>query len=108
MIAYCGMDCDKCEGYLATQENSDVKKAEVAQKWSEQHNADIKPDQINCNGCKSEGIKFFFTENVCPIRKCNVDNNTAHCAVCSQYRCNTLKEFIKEAPIIGEALEALR
>ncbi|WP_084457110.1 DUF3795 domain-containing protein [Desulfogranum mediterraneum] len=108
MIAYCGMDCEKCEGYLATQENSDAKRVEVAEKWSREHNADIKPEQINCTGCKSEGLKFFFTENMCPVRKCNRDKDTVHCAKCSQYRCETLEAFIKEAPPVGEALENLR
>jgi len=37
MIAYCGMDCSKCEGYLATQENSDTKRKEVAKKWTIQY-----------------------------------------------------------------------
>lgn len=32
MIAYCGMDCLKCEGYLATQANSDTKRKKVAEK----------------------------------------------------------------------------
>jgi hypothetical protein len=30
MIAYCGMDCSKCEGYLATKEDNDTKRKEVA------------------------------------------------------------------------------
>ena len=34
MIACCGLDCSKCEAYLATQEDNDVKRAEVAKKWS--------------------------------------------------------------------------
>ena len=30
MIAYCGMDCEKCECHVATKENDDVLRAEVA------------------------------------------------------------------------------
>ncbi len=108
MIAYCGMDCKKCEGYLASKENNDTLRIEVAEKWSQQYNTDIKPEQINCSGCKSEGIKFFFTETMCQLRKCNIEKNTPHCASCSQYRCETLDNFISMAPSVEDALERLK
>ena len=108
MIAYCGMDCSKCEGYLATKEDNDAKRKEVAEKWTIQYNTDIKPEQINCNGCKSDEIKFFFTESMCPIRKCNIEKSTSNCAECSEYKCEKLINFIEMAPPVGEALEALR
>ena len=41
MIACCGLDCSKCEGYLATQEDNDAKRAEVAKKWSVQKFANL-------------------------------------------------------------------
>jgi len=34
MIAYCGLDCSKCEGYLATQANDPGQIAKVAKIWS--------------------------------------------------------------------------
>jgi hypothetical protein len=108
MIAYCGMDCSKCACYRATQENNDTQRKEVAEKWTVQYNSDIKPEQINCDGCKSDGIKFFFVESSCPIRKCNIEKSTANCAECSEYKCETLIDFIKMAPPVGRALEKLR
>lgn len=108
MIAYCGMDCKKCEGYLATHYNNDNKRNEVAENWSAKHNTDIKPEQINCHGCKSDKLKFFFTESMCEIRKCNIEMNTSNCAECDNYICDKLADFITLAPPVGEALKALR
>jgi hypothetical protein len=108
MIAYCGLDCFKCECFLATQNNDDKKREEVATKWSVQYHTEIKPEQINCSGCKFDGLKFFFTESMCPIRKCNIEKSTSNCAECSEYKCEKLVKFIEMAPPVGEVLEALR
>ncbi len=108
MIAYCGTNCSTCEGYQATLENSDKKRKAVAEKWTAQYHTEIKPAQINCHGCKSDGAKFFFAENSCEIRKCNIEKGTANCAECAEYKCEKLEKFIAAAPPVGEALAALR
>jgi len=107
MIAYCGLNCSKCYAYLATQEDNDSKREETAQNWSKMYNADIKPEQINCDGCKSDGVKFSHC-NVCEIRQCCIEKNVDNCAVCESYICDTLSSFIKLAPTVGVALEKLR
>jgi hypothetical protein len=107
MIAYCGLDCSKCGAYLATQEDDDGKRAETARNWSKMYHAEITPGQINCHGCKAEGVKFLHC-NVCEIRQCCISNHVGHCAACENYICSTLSEFIKLAPEAGKALEKLR
>jgi hypothetical protein len=84
------------------------KRQDMVAKWTAQYNTDIKPEQINCNGCKSDGTKFLFTENICEIRKCNIEKSTPHCAACSMYKCEKLGKFIELAPPVEEVLEALR
>ena len=107
MIAYCGLNCSKCEAHIATQENDDVKREETARKWSKLYAAEIKPDQINCNGCKSDGVKFFHCD-ACDIRQCCLSKSVDNCAVCEEYICDKLSGFIKLAPEAGTALENIR
>jgi Protein of unknown function (DUF3795) len=107
MIAYCGLNCSKCEAYLATQENNDEKREKTAHTWSELYRADIKPAQINCTGCTSDGIKFFHCDR-CDIRQCCFTKGVGNCAECKDYICDQLAAFIKLAPEAGKALETLR
>jgi hypothetical protein len=98
MLGCCGIDCSGCGAYIATLENDDIKRAEVAREWSEQYSTDLKPEQIVCNGCVSDGPWFHYTENVCEIRKCCVGKSLASCAVCDEYACDRLEEFFNMVP----------
>ena len=107
MIAYCGLNCSGCDAYAATQEASQIKREDTARKWSKRYQARIQPEQINCEGCKSEGTQFFYC-HVCEIRRCCISKNVDHCAACEQYICETLAAFIELAPEAGRALKDLR
>ena len=107
MIAYCGLNCSKCDAYLATKEDNEAKRKETAQKWSLMYRHEIRSEQIHCDGCKATGLKFFHCNN-CDIRKCCTSKGIEHCAACEEYVCETLAGFIKLAPEAGIALEKLR
>ena len=69
-IAYCGLDCEKCEARLATIINDDNLREKVAKEWSELNNVSITKEMINCTGCRIEGAKTPFCDGLCEIRKC--------------------------------------
>jgi hypothetical protein len=107
MTAFCGLNCSKCDAYLATKEDNDSKREATAQKWSKMYKADIKPAQINCDGCRSDGMRFLHCD-MCDIRQCCLSKNVNNCAVCEEYVCETLSRFLKLAPEAGKALERIR
>ena len=107
MISCCGLDCSKCECYLATKADDDSKREEVAKKWSAMYGEDIKPKDINCSGCRPEGPKFTHCY-VCEIRRCCMEKGVENCAGCDMYICDKLESFFKMAPEARTALDYLR
>src|SRR4030042_1449822 len=106
LIACCGLDCSNCGAYIATQTNDDDKRIEVAQEWSAMYNTNFKPEDINCNGCRSEEQKFSHC-NVCEIRKCCMEKELENCAGCDMYAYDKLEDFFKMAPDARTALDKL-
>ncbi len=107
MISYCGIDCSKCETFLATRADSHEARKKIAEKCLIQFKVKLEPRQINCGGCKSGHVRCAFAETLCEIRRCNIERSHPHCARCGEYRCEKLEMIIESAPAIGEALEAL-
>ena len=46
MIAYCGLDCEKCDAYLATINDDQALRQKTAKLWSELNHAPILPEHI--------------------------------------------------------------
>jgi hypothetical protein len=108
VIAYCGIICSKCPAYIATQEDDDKARADVAKLWSKQYRADIKPQDINCDGCLQTKGRLFGHCRVCGIRGCGMGKKVSTCAACADYACEQLKAFHSVVPHAGRMLEKLR
>lgn len=108
MIGFCGLDCAKCDAYIATVRNDDILRAKVADAWAKLNNAPITPEHINCMGCCSDGVKTYYCSDMCEIRKCALAKSASSCADCAAYSCDKLNELHKAAPEARKALDALR
>jgi hypothetical protein len=108
MIAICGLGCSECPAFIATQKNDDKMREETAKKWSEMFHQDIKPGDINCDGCVSQSSRLFNYCAICEIRKCGKEKNVKNCAYCDEYPCEKLSAFLKNVPEAKATLDEIR
>ena len=101
LIAYCGLDCGKCEARIATLNNDDALREKVAKKWSELNGVEITPAMINCLGCRMDGVKTPYCEAMCLIRQCALRKQVETCASCAE-----MATCSKLAPILSHSDEA--
>ena len=105
-IAYCGLDCEKCDAYLATINDDQALREKTAKRWAELNNAPILPEHINCEGCRVDGIKTVYCDSLCGIRQCALKKGVATCGDCPDLEiCQTVGEIIANNP---DALKNLR
>ena len=96
MVAYCCLECDKCEVYIATKNNDDELRAKVAKQWK------MDAEKLYCDGCKSENALFN-----CDVKKCAVARGLPTCAHCDEFpSCD--KDIWTKSPEIKKKTEEMR
>ena len=106
MIAYCGLNCEKCDAYLATVNNDQALREKTAKLWSELNQTLILPEDINCEGCRADGKKTVYCESLCGIRHCAMEKGVTTCGDCPEMEgCPTLATIISNN---SEARENLK
>jgi hypothetical protein len=107
MIAYCGLDCSHCPTFLATRNDDDVARAKTAAFYAEKFGLDLKPEDIDCDGCKSQGGKLLGYCHACAIRRCSSGRGLDNCAACEDRPCPDLAAFHKFSPDAKKRFEEL-
>ncbi len=110
LIAFCGLDCGLCEGYIATQANDQAAKERVAAKWQKEYNApNMTAADVTCDGCiTTDGCLGSYCPH-CPIRACGRTRGITNCAYCVDYAgCDKLAGVLAQVPAARETLEAIR
>lgn len=108
IIAYCGVNCSECPIYQATRNNDNDSRAKVAREYSERYKTEVKPQDINCDGCTSAAKKIMGYCQTCDIRKCGLDRDILNCGYCVDYPCNKLNKVHTKAVKAKANLEAFR
>ena len=86
-IAYCGLNCEKCDAYIATMNDDDELRKKTAKLWSKLNQTEILPEMINCEGCRFDGMKTPFCDSICQIRQCALSKSVETCADCEKIKC---------------------
>jgi len=107
-LAFCGLNCLECPAYLATLSGYSYSKEQIAREWSGIYGKDIRPEDINCCGCRAKTGVHFSHCYECSIRLCAMEKGVDNCALCSDYPCVDIQEFMELVPEAGENLRRLR
>ena len=106
MIAYCGLDCEKCDAYLATIHDDQALREKTAIAWSALNRTTILPQDINCQGCRADGIKTVICDSLCQIRQCALQKGVQTCGDCEALeKCPTVGTILANSP---ETLQNLK
>ena len=99
MIGHCGLDCEKCDAYLATIHDDQALREKTAELWARLNHAPILPEHINCEGCRVDGAKTVYCERLCAIRQCALKKGMATCGGCQELdRCEAVGMVLSEYP----------
>ena len=93
IVGYCGVSCDGCPVFVATQTGDNAKRKETAALLAKEYGLAVKLEGINCDGCTSEGGKIFEGCHTCEIRKCGQARGIQNCGYCEEYVCERLASF---------------
>ena len=106
MIAFCGLDCEACDAYLATVRDDQALREKTARLWTEWNQTLILPDQINWEGSRADGMKTSYCDSLCPIRQCALKKGMATCGDCPDMeRCPTVGAIHGNNPVAKNNLK---
>ena len=109
LIACCGLDCETCDARIATLTNDNALREKTAALWTQLNGVTITPDMIHCTGCRVEGAKTPFCDQLCPVHNCVRQKGLDTCADCPQMdSCPTLGRIAANNPSVLERLKQLR
>ena len=108
MIAYCGIDCLKCDSYKATRSENDEALATVAKKLSKRYRAEVKPEYVICDGCKVDKRHSFYCANSCKMRQCCINHGYESCIECADFPCKELQFELTHNPEAEDNLQKLK
>jgi hypothetical protein len=108
MVAYCGILCTDCPGFVTTQANDLAALEQLAEhSRQEYHNPNITVAWVMCDGCLSCSERKCPYCAECGIRQCGLEHGVENCAFCDDYACEKLLDFFKLVPQAQTVLDEI-
>jgi hypothetical protein len=92
-VAYCGLNCAKCDIYEAAHGNTKLME-EIVNWFKEERKETVKPEQIKCERCR--GPLDVHWSSDCKIMLCAKSKRVQYCFQCSEFPCSILKAFASD------------
>jgi len=109
IVAYCGIVCTDCPGYIATQANDLAELERLAEHSRvEYKRPEITVAWVMCDGCLANSERMCAYCAECTIRTCGTEHGVANCACCDDYACEKLLDFFKLVPQAQVVLDRIR
>lgn len=93
ILAYCGLLCNECPLLIATRNNDQNARRELAKQCSSDR-CTFEPEDMNCQGCFKVDPAQSKMCSDCAIRACAVQKPVKHCAECGHFPCPTYDTYI--------------
>jgi hypothetical protein len=95
-VAYCGLNCAKCDMYEAGHGN-EKKRGEILAWFKQERNKILKPEQITCEGCRGP-LNAHWSED-CKMMLCAKNKKVQYCFQCSEFPCSILNAFASDGAV---------
>jgi hypothetical protein len=92
-IAYCGLNCVKCDTYQAAHGNAKLME-EIVGWLKKERQRKVKPEEITCEGCRGP-LDVHWSPD-CRIMLCARKKKVQYCFQCKQFRCSILDAFASD------------
>ena len=106
-IAFCGLDCHQCPTFKATQADDDPARARTAAMLNQTYGFNMTVDDINCDGCHSQGSRLIRYCQACAVRQCGRARGLDNCTACPDQPCEKLLDFHAFSPDARAAYDRL-
>jgi len=91
IVAMCGLFCDDCIAFSATQKNDNNLREKVVEAWSTEEEP-LRLEDADCDGCiAGKRLHSFF--RICEVGECGLQRNIENCAYCNDFPCGKLEKL---------------